>query len=365
MPENQNWPNAVRVVWSGGGVVAINNQGPEVVIGAGIDGAVWASFTIPSYNSLFAKLRKEGLPTFGATFIQSPEEFDGTYPPEFRAMNTHNGWLLSDMRQQWRGIAHAAGESNEMALFDIASRIASGLNYSEMRLKDLAEAYSVQLRAKARSKKIDKYSRFKDLNSHAVYKSIHALFWELAVLRDVLAEFAALVCFGISKVATMSGLIGSLRKKPYDDVLATQLLRDADNINNGWLNEFSEYRNLFTHSAPMEQAAGIAFTVQDTLTLACGVVVPQIYYPLPANVSELVRKRSSGPLYESFDALANASAGRRPERGTEPDALQYLWACLDKLAELAKVLVIRSPIEPKRMEFGPHNIIGDVQVIQL
>ena len=57
MAENQNWPNAVRVVWSSGGVVAINNQGPEVVIGAGIDGAVWASFTIPSYNLIFTQNR--------------------------------------------------------------------------------------------------------------------------------------------------------------------------------------------------------------------------------------------------------------------------------------------------------------------
>lgn len=363
MAENQNWPNAVRIVWSSGGVVAINNQGPEVVVAAGIDGTELTTFTIPAYHSLFDLLSKEGLPTFGVTFIQSADELSGMHPPEFRAMNMQFGWLLSEMRQQWREIAHAAGTSNEMVLFDIASRIASGLNYSEMRLKDLAEAYSVQLRARARSQ-TKAYSRFKDLNSGAVYKSIHALFWELAVLRDVLAEFAAVECFGISKIATLRGLIGSLREKLPNDALAKQLLEDADKTKNGWLNEFSEYRNLFTHSAPKEQAAGIAFTVQDTLALSCGVIVPQIYFPLPANVTELARKRSTGPLYENFDALVNVSAGRRPERGIEPDALQYLWACINRFAELAKVLVIRAPIQPKRMEIEPHDIIGDVQVIR-
>jgi hypothetical protein len=319
MAENQNWPNTVRIVWSSGGVVAINNQGPEVVIGAGIDGNELTTFTIPAYHSLFDVLREEGLPTFDVTFIQSVDELNGVRPPEFRAINTQFEWLLSEMRQQWRDIAHAAGTSNEMVLFNISSRIASRLSYSEMRLKDLAEAYSVQLRARARSQ-TKAYSRFKDLNSGAVYNSIHALFWELAVLRDVLAEFTAVVCFGI-KVATLSGLIGRLRNKPIKDPLATKLLEDADETNNGWLSEFSQYRNLFTHSAPMEQAAGIAFTVQDTLPLSRGVVVPQIYYPLPANVAEIVRKRSTGPPYENFDALVNASAGRRPERGIEADAL--------------------------------------------
>lgn len=248
-----------------------------------------------------------------------------------------------------------------MLLMDVASRIAIGLNYNEMRLLDLVEAYSIQLRGRLYKDTPKEYTRFQDTNSFSVYKAIHALFWEMAVLRDTLAEFSAKFCFG-SQLNTIRGLTKELKKNPnHIDPLAKQLLEETDLETGGWLAIFTEYRNLFTHSAPMEQVAGIVFAVQDKRILSPDLSIPQIYYPLPANVAELARRRSRGPLFETFKELVDATSGHRPERGTEPDALEYLHNCFNKLTELAASLITRSPIAGKPICFSPENMIGKVR----
>lgn len=197
-------------------------------------------------------LSQQGFPIVGATFIESVAEVQGLRPPQFRMLSVGKGWLAWDIHQQWREIAHASGKHDNMPLMDVASRIASGMAYSEMRLHDLVDAYSIQLRGRLHENDAVDHQRFKDTNSFTVYKAIHALFWEMAVLRDVLVEFAAKFCFKRSGVTTLRGLISSLDKNPSDDPLARQFVEAADKATGGWLAIFTEYRNLFTHSAPME-----------------------------------------------------------------------------------------------------------------
>lgn len=362
MTLESEWHPIVRIVWITGGIVAINNPGPEVQIGAGVEGPTLGTFNIPTYRSLFAVLRQLGFQIMGATFIDGPKEAKKIRFPEFRAISDKNGWFVWNIHQQWREIAHASSEQDEMLLMDVASRIAIGLNYSQMRLLDLVEAYSIQLRGRLyETDALKDYTQFQDTNSFSVYKAIHALFWEMAVLRDTLAEFAAKFCFG-HQVNTIKGLIKQLNRNPnHTDPLAKQLLKETELKTGGWLAMFTEYRNLFTHSAPMEQAAGIAFAIQDRRVLSPSISIPQIYYPLPANVAELVKRRSRGPLFETFKELVDATSGHRPERETEPDALEYLHNCLIKLTELAASLIARSPIAGKPLRLGPEDIIGKVR----
>ncbi len=330
-------------------------------IGAGLGGKIISSLRIPTYASLIAILRQQGYSIVGVTFIESKDEADGLRPSQFRALSDSQEWLAWDMHQQWSQIAHASGKRDNMPMMDVASRISSGLSYSEMRLYDLVEAYSIQLCGLSHANTSLEYRRFKDTNSFAVYKAIHALFWEMAVLRDTLTEFAAKFCFARPGVNTLSGLIRSLHNDSSADPLAMQLMAAADK-KTGWLAKFTDYRNLFTHSAPMEQAAGIAFTVLDTRVLSPELSIPQIYYPLPPNVAELKRRRSNGTLFMTFNELVEASSGRRHERTSEPDALDYLRSCFDKLAQLSAVLAARSPIDAEPTHFGPGDIIGEIRI---
>ena len=177
----------------------------------------------------------------------------------------------------------------------------------------------------------------------------------------MLGEFAAAFYFGDSKIKTLRGLVGSLRKSASSDPLAHELIAAADEATVGWLALFSAYRNVFTHNAPLEQAAGIALTVQDTRVISPTLSVPQIYYPLPPEPIELSRQHSRGPRFATLEELTNASAGRRPDRTFEPDALDYLWSCLDQFGLLAQSLATHSPVPPEPIRLGPDDIIGDIK----
>jgi hypothetical protein len=351
------WPNAGRVVWLTGGLVAFNNPGPDVEVCAGSNGKTIHKFTISAYGVLFEALKKQGFSIIGGTFVVSTEELDGLRPAEFRTAGARGGWPLWTVKQQWREIAFGAGKRNAMQLLDISSRIAFGLEYSQMRLYDLAASYGFQLRAHLQRDQTVGYHVFKDLNSREVYKSIHALFWELAVLRDTLAEFVAVFCLAQSGIRTHGGLLKSIKRAPSTDPVAREILSDSSL--NGWLSRFSCYRDFFTHVAPMEWAAGVAFTVRDIRRINDNLLVPQIYYPLPGNIDELTRDRSKGIFYPTLEALGNASRSRR-DRAVDPDALEYLHSSLDRFVELATLLLSRSPIVPTPVSVTA-DISGDIK----
>jgi len=168
-------------------------------------------------------------------------------------------------------------------LLDVAARIAAALQYSQMRLHDLTMSYSSQLHSSLHNKEPENYRAFKDTNSAAVYKDIHSLFWETAVLRDVLSEFIAVFCIGRRDATTLSGLLRSLNKNPSTDPYAEEAIRISDpEKENGWLGKFGSYRDCFTHSAPLDLVRGSAFAIQDQIVLQDSSSVPQIYYPLPS-----------------------------------------------------------------------------------
>lgn len=354
MKTNCGWPNVLRVVWISGGIVAVNEPGPNVEIEAGMSGSTLYRFQIKKYGDLFAALQKMCYPLIGCTFFVDPAELQGLRVPEFRATGNSAGWHVWDAKQKWRQIAFAASRNEQMQLMDVASRIASGLRYSQMRLRDLAEAYSLQLRGRLHEDGIKDYQAFSDKNSFEVYKEIHALFWEMAVLRDTLAEFAALFCFSIAEVRSLSRLLKLLSKTSQTDPLAIEILRASDPASSGWLWTFTNYRNFFTHVAPLEQAANLAFAVQDMRKVE-GMSVPQIYYPLPRDIEQLIKERPKSTFFKSWREINESSTLLR-DRASQPDALDYLHGCLNQLSELALVLLTRSPIAPTPIMFRPEDV---------
>jgi hypothetical protein len=185
------------------------------------------------------------------------------------------------------------------------------------------------------------------------------LFWELAVLRDTLAEFAALFCFSLSGIKIVSRLLKQL-KAEMADPLAKEFLRITDESSGGWLSRFTFYRNFLTHIAPMEQAMGTAFTILDIRRVSDTILVPQIYYPLPRDIEKLTRERSQGGFYPTLEALITASRSRR-DRVFDPDALEYLHMCLNEFVELAVTLIDRSPIVPAAIQLNEQDVIGEIK----
>src|SRR5205823_12891803 len=128
-----------------GGLAAFSEPGTDTFsIHAGSGGSLLATFSSPTYDDLFSALIYQGFKIIGTTFFVNNDEMQGLMSPEFRAMGLDYTWATSDSRHLWRQIASGSARRNEMQLFDISSRIAIGLQMSEMRLNDLAVAYSRQ-----------------------------------------------------------------------------------------------------------------------------------------------------------------------------------------------------------------------------
>jgi hypothetical protein len=278
-------------------------------------------------------------------FVQHKDEIDQLYPAHFHAAAPSRGWKVWDVKRRWAEIAFAASKAAHPELMGVASKLSAGFENCEIRLLDLAEAYGIQLRAYVQRGKVDEYVMFSDRNSPRVYNAIHALFWELAVLRDRLAEFASRFCFSTHKVCKrFRALADELRQLSVSDALAGAFLSAADPESKGWVWLFTEYRNFFTHDALLQQTAHCAYAIQDMRQLVDGTRVPQIYYPLPQDICQL-RKRSRGARLSLFEQTAKEPS-RRSTRTAEPDALEYLHCCLDQYADLGQLLVTRSPIAP-------------------
>ena len=218
MNSKQEWPIALRLVWLTGGLVAVNEpEETQVQIKSNVMGRTFAAFKISAYPSLFSTLKSLGFQIIGTTFVTDEKQLEGLRAPEFRVAAATGGWPTWDARQRWRQILFASGRRRELRLMDLASRISAGLQYSEMRLYDLAVSYSQQLHSHLHTGEAKPYQAFKDSNSPSVYKDIHGLFWDMAVLRDVLAEFIAVFCLGRDHITTLSSLLKCLKKNPSTD----------------------------------------------------------------------------------------------------------------------------------------------------
>ena len=362
MANTSEWPNVARIAWLSGGLVAVNNPGTAVSVAAGMGGLVIEKLQLLMYHELLPALTEQGLRVLGVSFVETSDEASGITPAQFFALFPDGTWQARSLRQKWREISFHAGQRDSMRLADTAARLASGIASGQTRLQHLCHAYAVQLRSQVRDLPAKSHVRFKDGNSSTVYLAIHAMFWELAVLRDVLAEYASRFVFDVEKVSTMRGLVSHLRKVKSSLPLADELIEASDHGAKGWISIFSSYRNLFTHSAPMQQAAGSAFVIQDIRKLRSGHPAPAIYCPLPADAAYLARRRSEGMLFQTFNDFLDATQNAQADRNSEPDALDYLATSFDRLIDLASQLLASSPIQAAAIQLADQDIIGDISV---
>jgi hypothetical protein len=364
MNSQQEWPAVLRLVWVTGGLVAVSQPAEaEVSIKSNVAGRTFAKLTIATYTEIFSALRSLGFRIVGTTFVTNAQELDGLQAPEFRAAGLNGGWPVWDATQRWKQIAVASSQKGQSRLIDVAARISAGLRYSELRLHDLTSSYGRQLQSRVQTQEPKPYVRFKDTFSSSVYKDIHSMFWEMAVLRDVLAEFIAVFCLGRRDATSLSGLLRSLNKSSSVDAFAEEVRQISNRQSpDGWLGGFGSYRDCFTHSAPLNLVTGPAFAIQDQLVLKDSSLVPQIYYPLPERPDDLMRDRANGV---GFDPSNGSGPTRREksDRAKEPDALEYLHGCLCQLTHLAMRLIARSPVAPEPITFTKDDIIGEIKII--
>ena len=254
-----------------------------------------------------------------------------------------------------------------MDLADVAARVAFAIQAVQERARDLSLAYGIQLRGSLHRDPGGRYLRFDDLNSRRVVLAVHSLFYELAILRDVVSEFLARFVFAFPSgepqlPRTMRGLCRRLRREAVDHPLAFEIAHATDSTSQppGWLAVLSAYRNLFTHVAPLEQVAGHSFAVRHPLVLADGRELQILYHALPGNPIEVERTRGERFPYANFDEWATASAAHVPARETQPDALEKLHDYVNQLVQLCGKVADHSPVRGEMVHLSDSDMVGPV-----
>jgi len=370
MKLHPDWQPVSRVVHLHGGLTAVNEIDPSVLISAGIDAPVLASFATPAFAGLFSHLEHLGLGVIGCRFIQSADEVVGIRPADFRVFAIGKGWPAADVYQRLRNISSTAMKRDLMVVADCAARLAFEVQAVEGRILELSTAYAVQLRGylHEKSKHERSYQRFDDTNSVRVVLAIHSLFFELAILRDTIAEFLARVVLGdddrLSAVRSMAKLLPLLAKRRNSDELYERIQAAAagDADPPGWLAVMSAYRNLFTHVAPLEQVAHVHFVVFYMRSIVALGELPALYHPLPEQPIKLLKERQQGLPYTKFAEWAEASLGRNPDPAIEPDALTYLHGVVCRLVDLAVAVADRSPVAGEMLTISAADIRGPIKV---
>lgn len=353
--KNYRHPPALAYqVWFAGGQVALyRTDTGQLDHTHGLSDLVFASLQPLRLEKLFSCLSTCGLPILGITSFQFSDELTGRRVPLFMAwQDAEYWWGAKQAHDRWHMVSYGAEVVGQAHLADVADRIACAVDECETHLKNLCNAYATQLGAQDTETWALPSRCFFDSHSQAVYPAIHSFFWQLAVLRDLLAEFASKHVFGHHAITTYKGLLDKLKRdSARDPAFASQLIAAGDS--GGWISVFTSYRNLFTHAASLRSIQGIHHTFQDTRILYARSV-PQLCYPLPRDPDLLARQRSA---MAAANKLVADSEPAEPNRSHEPDALEYLATTFDKFVSLAIALALRSPVEPQMPTITDDDII--------
>ena len=365
---NDKWP-AARIIHLAGGCRAINDHDPAVrFLPDSIEGKP-LQVEAPTYETIYGTLESVGFRIMGVDFYSHISQVDGTVPPDWRSY-WHTGstaWPAEENAQVWRNIGNAGFKRKDGLLWDTASRIGHQLRVCDRRLRELSEAYSIQLQARLKRGDFKVGSRYKDGFTWLTYLSLQSLLVDACILRDYLSEFVAeyiykpMVIPGNQRITSMGALMKKvLSKVPSSDALTVGL--KAATSDAGWLTVLGNYRNLIIHSAPLSQAGTELFSLCDRLRISEGCDMPVLRCPIPDNPAQILSVRSSGAHFSDFEKqlniFAKATSGAVPAR----DGMDYAGEVIGRLANLAGEIAGRSPVAPEMVVVNSSDTIGGIRM---
>lgn len=190
MTEGQ-WYDVTRMVHLVGGLRAANKVGSEVIIPLGRNDPI-PTFSIDRYHDLPWTLISLGFKIVGIDYYETSQQAQGYFPPTWYPLhaNQENKNVSLNAENTWSCLATAAFKAKKIELMDICSRIAFEMRACNSRLRQLSEAYNVELWSLCEQQQFSP-GKIETLNSFSIYLGTHDLLRELCTLRDYLAEFVA------------------------------------------------------------------------------------------------------------------------------------------------------------------------------
>ena len=238
---------------------------------------------------------------------------------------------------------------------DIFSRIAFEMRACSLRLRQLSEAYNVELWSLCEQQQFFS-GKIETLNSFSIYLETHDLLRELCTLRDYLAEFVANFVLKSSLntddkiyLMSMASLIKQIGKaKVKDNSIASELCEITNEGEGGWLAKLSAYRDLVVHYVPLGQSTRKEFVVGRFLPNSNLGNLPSIYFPIPSNPFSVKQVRSKGSPFETVSEWIEAS---KQDDDSTPDALEYCLHSVGNMMSLACKIAKEAPISPEMPTF--------------
>lgn len=350
MTEGQ-WYNDTRIVHLVGGLRAINKTGSEVIITTGSNGPVAPLFSINRYHALRWALISLGYKIVGIDYYETSEQAHGYYPPTWYPFHADQADKDSsrNAEKKWSGLANAAFKAENIELIDICSRINFEVRACNLRLRQLSEAYNVELWSICEQHQFSP-GKIKTLNSFSIYLETHDLLRELCTLRDYLAEFVAnFVLKSSLKTENRIRLMNALRKElvkatTIDNAIASELCKITNESEGGWLAKLSAYRDLVVHHVPLGQATGKGFVIKRFLPDNKLENLPSIYFPIPSDPFLIRQLRSKGSLFKTVPEWIEAS---KQGDSSAPDALEYSLHSVGNMMSLACRIAKEAPVSPE------------------
>lgn len=348
------WHNVVRVAHLSGGVRAVSNPGPRVYLLPRM-GEQAAVFELTDYRALFGLLMEAGFDIIGCDFIESPEELSGIMEPQWRAfMQPLAGmsWPPWEVRQDWANISHRAGWADRMSTFEKARHVSMQLRICAFRLRDLSEAYHRHLTALCRGEDFKPGHMTDGQYSEHLFISAHAMFGELASLRDHLAMFVAREVLGNLRpnIDSWSRLLEDKAFLRSNHAIVPTLQQEAS-----WLERFGQYRNLVVHNAPLGETHGAIMVTQVRMETPLGDV-PTVSLRLPSDPEALVKRLRSGAALNSFAHWLEISRAKMEG----PELLTYCQEVFNGLVRLAHSIARHSPVEGKIASITDEDLMEPV-----
>lgn len=166
---------------------------------------------------------------------------------------------------QWGAIAIAASRSNDHALADSARKIEVTLNAAGIRIRDASDCLHAQLHA-ALIEQRNPGRLFKNIPLFDLFLAFHSLMSEMASARDYIAQFVARKLGAPEKVDALNRFEDwagvAIRAEAATDPLAVALLGSGKpGADNAWLNELTEYRNMFLHRTPIAAMKNVSLII--------------------------------------------------------------------------------------------------------
>lgn len=342
----------MRIVHLLGGLRAYDTY--DDVVKVGVNGLSFPmSFPQPAYPALYSTLESLDFRPIGVEFISSPLEMNGSIPRKWASWSTPKGLDIIHRKQKWSSIRFA--EADRAAVkFEIAGKIGTYLRLTDLRLKQLSNAYHQTLFAKLRREEGDPLPSpglFGNQWMSEIEAAIHAFFSDAAAFRDVIAEgvWQRLVQDQTKVVSKM----GALHKHAKEGIhpLVDEILSACDD--GGWIKNLTDLRNGIIHDAPIDRSHEHSFCDLRALPHNGGMTFFTVHYPLTKEDWSRRDYKRSVPPSRDQSSMRKSMEDYHEFVATSGDALEYAWLTLSNLSDLAERFRLAADLDADYPSISP------------